>query len=66
MVLPDQAQAVVTYVGVLAELNPPVAKIALRGLDASATHLEESLDRTFRGDALLRIWLPLDLPPGIL
>lgn len=64
VVSPDQTQAIVTYVVILAEPNPPTDYLALRGLDPAATYRVEGTSQTYRGDVLLRIGLPLDPAPG--
>ncbi len=64
VVSPDKSKAVVTYINILAIPNAPLVRLALRGLDPDAVYHVGNLDKTYRGDHLQRIGLPVELPHG--
>ncbi|HEY8347408.1 MAG TPA: alpha-galactosidase [Symbiobacteriaceae bacterium] len=60
----DKRQAVAFYVHILAEANPPVRRLRLKGLDPDRTYRIEGMDRLYRGDELMYAGLYLPDPWG--
>jgi alpha-galactosidase len=59
VVSPDQSEALVTHVSILALANASHDFLPLRGLDASATYEIEGSSEKYGGDALMQIGLPI-------
>jgi len=64
VVSPDQSEALVTHVTILAGANPPPVRLPLRGLDSDSTYRFGEEEGTFRGDFLMRIGISVPEPSG--
>jgi len=56
-VTPDKKNALVVYVNILAEPNPPFKKLKLDGLDPNKRYIIEGEDKIYYGDELMYIGL---------
>jgi alpha-galactosidase len=64
VVSPDKKEALATHVTILAEPNPPVTYLRLRGLAPERKYRVEGTDEIYCGDALMQIGLLLAQPKG--